>query len=298
MTIVELRIGDCRLPLWQPAIAVSAVRNPIRNPIRNPTIANPTIGNRQSAVGSWTLRIVGVFGAACAGSRTGVLVKRNGRFVQHPRNQRVARLPAARRERSGCCPSIATNGWRNEAPPVVRRPTMRIATFVSTVGLAVMGTIAFAQNVTYDFDRSANFSSFKTYAWVRGTNLSDELNHKRVMRAVDTQLSAHGLARSESPATADVLVAYHASFDKNLQINGFSSGFGGYRFGGNRSGTATVDEILIGTLAVDIVDAKTKTIVWRGLATKEVDTKASAEKRDKNINRAAEKLFKNYPPVK
>ena len=59
-----------------------------------------------------------------------------------------------------------------------------------------------------------------------------------------------------------------------------------------------MDEILVGTLVVDVVDAKTKTIVWRGTATKDVDTKASAEKRDKNINRAAEKLFKNYPPVK
>ena len=175
---------------------------------------------------------------------------------------------------------------------------MRIRTFVTAVALAVMGSIALAQNVTYDFDRSANFAGFRTYAWIRGTNLADELNHKRVMRAVDAQLSAQGLVRSENPANADVLVAYHASFDKNLQINGFSSGFGGYRFGGMRSGTATVDEIVVGTLAVDIVDAKSKTIVWRGIATKEIDTRANADKRDKNINRAAEKLFKNYPPVK
>jgi uncharacterized protein DUF4136 len=177
---------------------------------------------------------------------------------------------------------------------------MRIRKFVTAVVLAVAaaGTIALAQSVTYDFDRSANFAGFKTYAWVRGTNLADELNHKRVMRAVDAQLAAHGLARAENGANADVLVAYHASFDKNLQINGFSSGFGGYRFGGTRSGTATVDEIMVGTLVIDIVDARSKTIVWRGTATREVDTRASAEKRDKNINRAAEKLFKNYPPVK
>jgi hypothetical protein len=179
---------------------------------------------------------------------------------------------------------------------------MRIRTFVTAMGVAVVmvmtGAIALAQSVTYDFDRSANFAGFKTYAWVRGTNLADELNHKRVMRAVDAQLAARGLAKAASADTADVLVAYHASFDRNLQINGFSSGFGGYRFGGNRSGTATVDEIMVGTLVVDVVDARSRTIVWRGTATKDVDTRASADKRDKNINRAAEKLFKNYPPVK
>ena len=172
---------------------------------------------------------------------------------------------------------------------------MRIATFAATACLALLGTMVFAQSVTYDFDRSANFTKFRTYTWVRGTTLSDELNHQRVVRAIDAQLTARGFSRVE--ANPDVLVAYHASFDKNLQINGFSSGFGGYRFGGSRSGTATVDEIVVGTLVVDIVEAKTRTIVWRGTVTKEVDTRASAERRDKNINRAAEKLFKNYPPV-
>jgi hypothetical protein len=98
--------------------------------------------------------------------------------------------------------------------------------------------------------------------------------------------------------TPDVLVAYHASFDRDLQINGFSSGWGGYRFGGTRTGSARAEEILVGTLAVDIVNAATKTIVWRGMATKEVDVKANPDKREKNINKAAEKLFKNYPAAK
>ena len=93
-----------------------------------------------------------------------------------------------------------------------------------------------------------------------------------------------------------MLVAYHASFDTNLRINGFSSGWGGYRFGGRAPARATVEEIVVGTLAVDMVERDTKTIVWRGMATKELDPKAKPEKREKNIDQAAEKLFKNYPP--
>jgi hypothetical protein len=172
---------------------------------------------------------------------------------------------------------------------------MRVTTLVST-GLAVLSTTAAAQTITYDFDKAADFSRFKTYAWVRGTPLSDELNHKRIVNAVDTQLAAKGLGKVEVGASPDVLVAYHATFNKNLQINGFSTGWGGYRFGANRSGSARVDEILVGTLVVDMVDAGSRTIVWRGTATKEVDVKANPEKREKNINKAAEKLFKNYPP--
>lgn len=172
---------------------------------------------------------------------------------------------------------------------------MRIATIAATACLALAGTVVFAQSVTYDFDRSADFTKFKTYTWVRGTNLNDELNHKRIMRAVDVQLSARGFSRVEASGNPDVLVAYHASFDRDLEIN--ASGWGGYRFAGPRNGTARVEEIVVGTLAIDMVDAKTKTIVWRGMATKELDAKASPEKREKNINKAAEKIFKNYPPA-
>lgn len=167
--------------------------------------------------------------------------------------------------------------------------------FVTMVLVALVGTIALAQSVTYDFDKSASFSKFKTYAWVRGTELDDRLNHARIVAAVDTQLLGKGgLMRVEPTANPDLLVAYHASFQRDLQING--SGWGGYRFGGSRTGTARTEEIVVGTLVVDIVDAHTKTIVWRGIASKDLDPDAKPEKREKNINTAAAKLFKNYPP--
>ena len=93
-----------------------------------------------------------------------------------------------------------------------------------------------------------------------------------------------------------MLVAYHASFDKNLQIDMFGTGFAGPRFGGMRSGTATTQEIVTGTIVVDVMDSGTRAIVWRGMASKEVNTGAGPEKREKEINKAAEKVFKNYPP--
>ena len=172
---------------------------------------------------------------------------------------------------------------------------MRIGTFVTAAIVAVMGTVALAQNVSFDFDKSADFSRFRTYAWVKGTILSDELNHVRIVSAVNGQLAMRGFSQVAPGAKPDVLVAYHATFDRDLQITGFSTGWGGYRFGGNRSGTARAEEILTGTLALDMVDAHSNTIVWRAIASKDVDVKANPEKREKNINRAVEKLFKTYP---
>ena len=74
---------------------------------------------------------------------------------------------------------------------------MRIATFATCVWLILLGTMALAQSVTYDYDRAASFSNYKTYAWTRGTELTDELNHVRVVRAIDGALVAKGLARVE-----------------------------------------------------------------------------------------------------
>ena len=171
---------------------------------------------------------------------------------------------------------------------------MRLAALATAVGITLLGTVAIAQSVSYDFDRSANFSKFRTYGWIDGTRVADELNHKRVMRAIEAQLAMKGMTKVEAGSRPDVLVAYHASFDKNLQIDVFGTGFP--RFGGMRNATATTQEIVTGTIVVDIMDANTQAIVWRGMASKELNASAKPEKREKEINKAAEKVFKNYPP--
>ena len=173
---------------------------------------------------------------------------------------------------------------------------MRIATLV--IGVVLLGTITFAQSINFDFDRTANFRGFRTYAWIPGASVPDALNNDRIVNALNAQLALKGLMKVDRRANPDLYVAYHAAFDRDLEITGFSSGWGGYRFPGSRSGVARANEIVTGTLIVDLVDARTRTIVWRGTATKEVNPTAKPEQRDKNINRAAEKLFRNYPPVK
>lgn len=174
---------------------------------------------------------------------------------------------------------------------------MRIASIAAAI-LVLAGTIALAQSATYDFDRTANFPAFKTYAWVHGTELPDQFNHARVVSAVNAQLARKDLREVGPGVEPDLFVAYHAVFDRDLQITGFSNGFGPYGFGPNRTGVARTEEILTGTLVVDLIDSRTETIVWRAVASKEIDVKADPKKRERNINRAAERLFKNYPPTK
>lgn len=172
---------------------------------------------------------------------------------------------------------------------------MRIATLATTICLTLLGTIALAQSVTYDYDRAASFSNYKTYAWTRGTELQDEFNHARVVRAIDAALAAKGLAHVESSANPDVLVAYHASFDGNLEIIGSTDGWGPLNLGG-RWGSARVRPVLVGTLVVDILDARKGAIVWRSRASSDIGPSDKPKTRDRKIAKATEKMFKDYPP--
>ena len=176
---------------------------------------------------------------------------------------------------------------------------------VMTLALAGLATsVLLAQKVSYDYDKTANFAAFKTYAHKDGTKVGQPLIDSRIVAAIDAELAAKGFTKTE--AKPDVFVVYHIAFDKQKDITSFSSGYGGgygpygWGWGGGWAGggttTTQVRDILIGTLVIDIADAAKGQLAWRGMGTKEVNTQASPEKRDKSINNAVKKIFKNYPP--
>ena len=178
----------------------------------------------------------------------------------------------------------------------------KIRVIAGLAAVLLVPALAMAQKTSYDFDKSADFSKFKTYALKEGTPVGQQLIDDRIVAAIDAAMAAKGLTKS---ATPDVAVVYHVAFDKQKDISTFSSGYGGgygpygYGWGGGWGGGTTstqVRDILIGTLVVDMADAKKKQVVWRGMGVKEVDTTAKPEKRDKSINNAVKKIFKNYPP--
>ena len=174
---------------------------------------------------------------------------------------------------------------------------------ISLIAAVLAPALVLAQKTSFDFDKTANFAAFKTYAHKDGTKVGQPLIDDRIIAAIDAEMAAKGFTKSES--NPDVFVVYHTAFDKQQDISTYSSGYaGGYgRYGwgyggGWAGGTSTtqVRDILVGTLVIDIADAKKNQLAWRGMGVKEVDTQAKPEKRDKSINEAVKKIFKNYPP--
>lgn len=177
----------------------------------------------------------------------------------------------------------------------------RLLTTLAAMVVAV--SIVAAQKTSYDFEKTANFTAFKTYAHKEGTPVGQPLIDNRIIQAIDTELAAKNLSKVD--ANPDLYVVYHLAFDKQKDISTFSSGYGGgygpygWGWGGGWAGgttTTQVRDILIGTMIIDLADAKKGQLVWRGMGVKEVNTQAKPDKRDKSINNAVKKILKNFPP--
>ena len=179
---------------------------------------------------------------------------------------------------------------------------MQMKLAAAALAILLIPGLAAAQKTSYDYDKSEDFTKFKTFALKDGTKVGQQLIDDRIVSAIKTELKAKGLTESANP---DVVVVYHVAFDKEKDISTFSSGYGGgygpygYGWGGGWGGGTTstqVRNITVGTLVIDIADANKKQVAWRGMGVKEVQTQANPEKRDKSINEAVKKIFKNYPP--
>jgi hypothetical protein len=100
----------------------------------------------------------------------------------------------------------------------------------------------------------------------------------------------------------DALVVVHGATQTKRSLNTFYSGgggWGGYGYrgwgaGGMGSATTTESEYQVGTLVVDIFNAQTKQLVFRGAAQDEISDKA--EKNIKKVEKATSKMFKDFPP--
>ncbi len=180
----------------------------------------------------------------------------------------------------------------------------RILYFIPTL-LLLAGTAA-AQDVRYNYDKSADFTKYKTYKWVdiKGSD-KDQLVDGQIKSVIDSVLATKGLTKSDSD-NVDLYVGYQTAITTEKQVNTFSSDFGygpgwgyyrGYGGMGSTTSTSTTSTLYIGALQLDFYDVPSKKTVFRAVATKTIDTKAKPEKRQKNLTKALNKMLKEYPPV-
>ena len=149
-----------------------------------------------------------------------------------------------------------------------------------------------------DFDSRADFTQYKTYAFhkkgIDRVQIS-ELDKKRILRAIDNELSKKGMTKSENP---DLLVNIFTKEREQVNVNQFNMGWGygwgwgwnPYFWGGNTYATSSTQ----GTLYVDLIDAKKKELIWQGEGVGTL-TENRREK-EQQINKFVTKILEQFPP--
>ncbi len=172
---------------------------------------------------------------------------------------------------------------------------MRIIKYLSIALVLSLAACAPYVNVSTDYDHAVNFQQYRSFNWYRSKVATkqdsvqyDTLFDKRMQNALKANLSQRGL---EYTPQADVLVNYNVSFaNQSTNNNGPFSPYGYY---GGYSRFPSSSQYKEGTVIVDLIDAKTNQLVWRGVGESEVRNRNIPE--DKVIE-IVNGILSKFPP--
>ena len=172
-----------------------------------------------------------------------------------------------------------------------------------TLALALALAACSSVKVQTEYDKSTDFKGYKTYAWIpqepgpeQAPANRDPRIREAVVRGIDDGLASKGLTKAQPNQTPDLLVAVHGFAVNQIDVRSY-----GYRYGPSpygyyptlaTPGGVDVRQYRAGTLIIDLVDAATKQMVWRGTATDTFDPGAEA----KTISKAIDATLSEYPP--
>ncbi|GAB3090420.1 DUF4136 domain-containing protein [Lysobacter terrae] len=167
---------------------------------------------------------------------------------------------------------------------------MKRLAFAATVAM-MLAACASTPDVQTDFDPAAQFGLYRTYTWAATPEFGDPLMQQRITTSIDGKLGAMGWTPAPA-ATADAVITAHVITREQLSIDTFNSGgWGGW--GPPGRGSASVRSYTVGTLVLDILDARTKRAVWRGTASgalPKTSYKAAAK-----TQAAIDRMFASFP---
>jgi len=160
-------------------------------------------------------------------------------------------------------------------------------------------TSCISVRVVSDYDKEADFDSYKTFAFYKTgidqVEISD-LDKKRILRSIEKEMLARGFVKSKNP---DLLVNIMTKANKRVDVNNnayFGWGFG-FRpwWGGNQF--STISTRTEGVLYIDLIDTKQKELVWQGRGAGNLNTSRKMEKKEARIQEFVAEIMKEYPPI-
>jgi hypothetical protein len=174
---------------------------------------------------------------------------------------------------------------------------MKLTLFVLILGISLFSSTAqLNAQVRTDYDHSVTFAKYKTYSWLK-VQAGDSLWNDRLQQDVDAQLASKGWTKTESGG--DAIVSAFRSTQNEQTLQTFYDGFGGgWRWrgfgGGDALATTTTEVTKVGNVVVDIFDAKSQKLFWRGKDSD--DLSSNADKNVQKLEKDIDNMFKQFPP--
>ena len=171
---------------------------------------------------------------------------------------------------------------------------------VFSMAIAILAATASFAEVKTDYDRTADFSRYKTYSWGK-VHTQNPLWGDRIKAAVASALAAKGWTEIESGGDVSIMAMEMTEDNRTLNTyyDNFGGGWGWRRWGGGfgdgfGTSTTTEETYRVGTLVVDLFDTSTKKLIWRGSASDTLSDKS--DKNIKTLNSDVQRMFDHFPP--
>ncbi len=163
--------------------------------------------------------------------------------------------------------------------------------FALCVTLAcITSAIAAAQQVSVNYNHSQSFSQFHTYAW--GSNNANQVQNSILAQVaqqdIDSALQGKGWRKVQESDNPDVIVTANGGMKEQTSYSAW-----GMRGIGGGMGGITPEQNVIGTMIVDLYDAKNQSLIWRGIAQNTLDN--NGNKNQQMVQKAVTKMFKQWP---
>ena len=175
----------------------------------------------------------------------------------------------------------------------------KLIVFLVILTCAVMAS---AQKVRVNADPSVDISKYKTYAWDKGMPSANPMISQIIIDAIDRAMVSKGLTQVTTDAEITVVALTGFNSDLFVSSPGHWNPVGTLASGSTNQGHSSL--VSKASLMVDIADAHTRNSVWRGAASGTVqnsisgDPAKNARNSAKNIDKAVEKMFKQFPRTK
>ena len=177
---------------------------------------------------------------------------------------------------------------------------------IAMLALVVSGCTAFP--VQSDYDADADFAGYRTWYWLPASPTGDpridnDLVDTRIRRAVEQSLADRGYTKT-STGEGNFGVGYHGFIQGKIDVRtidryyGYGPGWGRYGayYPGPVATETYVDQYDEATLILDIVDRRSRKLVWRGSTSARVRAEETPDKRDQRTRQAVDAILAKFPP--